>query len=136
MTARISQAEASGSRQIRAGERGRNNSEQRSGISDPSRPRPVLSLIELSAAWSCGSSENVGMEARSKSELIERLVAWRDEVEPLVGAIGDTLAEVRRLDSQEWARRIVSTFIEVLERELNRRARTGCGRSGFGHPAR
>jgi hypothetical protein len=58
------------------------------------------------------------MEARSKSELMERLVAWRDEDEPLVGAIGDTLAEVRRLDSQEQARRIVSTVIEVLEREL------------------
>ena len=58
------------------------------------------------------------MDARSKSELIDQLVAWWGEDEPLVEAIGDTLAEVRRLDSQEHARRIVSTVIEVLEREL------------------
>jgi hypothetical protein len=58
------------------------------------------------------------MDARSKSELIDRLVAWRSEDEPLVEAIGDTLAEVHRLDSQEQARRIISTVIEVLEREL------------------
>lgn len=58
------------------------------------------------------------MNARSKFELIDRLVALRDEDEPLVEAIGDTLAEVDRLDSQERARRIVSTVIEVLEREL------------------
>jgi len=58
------------------------------------------------------------MEARSKSELIDRLVAWRDRDEPLVEAIADTLVEVDGLDSQEQARRILSTVIEVLEREL------------------
>ena len=58
------------------------------------------------------------MDARSKSELIDRLVAWRDEDGPLVEAIGDTLAEVHTLDSQEQARRIVSTVMEVVEREL------------------
>lgn len=59
-----------------------------------------------------------GMDARSKSELIDCLVAWRDRDEPLVEAIGDTLVEVDGLDSQEQARRILSTVIEVLEREL------------------
>ena len=49
----------------------------------------------------CGSAKMPGMNARSKSELIDRLVAWRHEDEPLVEAIGDTLAEVDRLDSQE-----------------------------------
>ena len=58
------------------------------------------------------------MHARSKAELLDRLVAWRDEDEPLVEAIGNTLVEVRRLDSHEQARRIVSTVIEVLRREL------------------
>ena len=58
------------------------------------------------------------MDARSKSKLIDRLMTWRDEDEPLVEAIGDTLAEVYTLGSQEQARRIVTTVIEVLEREL------------------
>jgi hypothetical protein len=58
------------------------------------------------------------MDARWKAEIIDRLVAWRNEDEPLVEAIGNTLAEVHRLDSQEQARRIVSTVIDVLEREL------------------
>ena len=40
------------------------------------------------------------MDARSKSELIDRLVAWKDQDAPLVEAIGDTLADVRRLDTQ------------------------------------
>ena len=56
--------------------------------------------------------------ARSQSELIDRLVAGRDEDEPLVEAVGDTSAEGDRLDSQVQARMIVSTVIEVLERDL------------------
>ena len=62
--------------------------------------------------------ENGGMDAQAKSELLDRPVAWRDEDEPLVEAIGETLARVHRLDSQEQARRLVGTVIDVLEREL------------------
>jgi hypothetical protein len=58
------------------------------------------------------------MDAPAKAELLRTLEAWRDEDEPLVEAVGDTLARWRGLDSQEQARRIVSTLIEVLEREL------------------
>ena len=58
------------------------------------------------------------MDARSKSELLDLLVAWRSEDDPLVEAIGNTLADARRLDSQEQARRVVDTVIKVLEREL------------------
>jgi hypothetical protein len=35
----------------------------------------------------------------------------------MVEAIGNTLAECRRLDSQEQARRVLDTVITVLERE-------------------
>jgi hypothetical protein len=54
----------------------------------------------------------------AKQELLRSLTQWHDEDEPLVEAIGDTLAKWRRLDSQELARRVVDTVIEVLDREL------------------
>jgi hypothetical protein len=54
----------------------------------------------------------------AKQELLRLLTQWHDEDEPLVEAIGDTLAKWRRLDSQELARRVVDTVIEVLDREL------------------
>ena len=47
-------------------------------------------------------------------QLIETLTRWRDTDEPLVEAIGDTLAASARLDSQEQARRVVDTMIDVL----------------------
>lgn len=58
------------------------------------------------------------VDAPAKAELLRNLEAWRDEDAPLVEAIGDTLARWRRLDSQEQARRVVSTLIDVFEREL------------------
>ncbi|WP_188111453.1 hypothetical protein [Nocardioides antri] len=58
------------------------------------------------------------MDPAVKTELIRRLAEWRDQDEPLVEAIGDTLAETHRLDSQEQARRIVDTVMKVLDREL------------------
>jgi hypothetical protein len=58
------------------------------------------------------------MDPAGKQELLRLLSEWRDEDEPLVEAIGNALAEWARLDSQEQARRIVTTMIEVLEREL------------------
>ncbi|WP_432937212.1 hypothetical protein ACQPXM_24615 [Kribbella sp. CA-253562] len=51
-------------------------------------------------------------------ELLQRLETWRDEDEPLVEAIGDTLARWQRVDSQEQARRVVDTLVDVFEREL------------------
>jgi hypothetical protein len=54
----------------------------------------------------------------AKQELLRLLTQWHDEDEPLVEAIGDTFAKWRRLDSQELARRVVDTVIEVLDREL------------------
>jgi len=58
------------------------------------------------------------MDRAAKQELLDRLSEWKDQDEPLVEAIGNTLAELTRLDSQEQARRIVDAVIEVLDREL------------------
>lgn len=58
------------------------------------------------------------MDFGAKQELLDLLKVWRDQDEPLVEAIGDTLAQWHGLDSQEQARRIVSTVLEVLDREL------------------
>jgi hypothetical protein len=58
------------------------------------------------------------MDAASKQELLELLAEWRSQDEPLVEAIGETIAQWHRVDSQELARRIVSTVIEVFDREI------------------
>jgi hypothetical protein len=58
------------------------------------------------------------MDAASKQELLDLLTKWRSEDEPLVEAIGNTLAEWQRVDSQELARHVVSTVITVLDREI------------------
>ena len=58
------------------------------------------------------------MDAAAKQELLDLLGQWRDQDEPLVEAIGDALAEWRRLDSQEQARHVVDTLRAVLTREL------------------
>jgi hypothetical protein len=59
-------------------------------------------------------------ELRTAEEVVDALRAWLDDDEPLVEAIGNTLAEYRRCDSQEQARRVVGTVIDVLERHLPR----------------
>ena len=51
--------------------------------------------------------------------VVAQLIEWCDVDEPMVEAIGTTLAEVRRLDSQEQARRVLNTVIAVLEREAS-----------------
>lgn len=58
------------------------------------------------------------MNASSVREMIDTLSAWRDQDEPLVEALGDALATWSRVDSQELARRLVDTLIDVIEREL------------------
>ena len=58
------------------------------------------------------------MNAAEKAALLRQLVEWRDQDEPLVEAIGNAIAQGKRLDAQEQARRIVSAVIEVLDREL------------------
>jgi hypothetical protein len=58
------------------------------------------------------------MDQSAKVELLQRLETWRDQDEPLVEAIGDTLARWQRVDSQEQARRVVDTLVEVFAREL------------------
>jgi len=65
---------------------------------------------------SCGKVAAVDQDA--KRELLHLLEQWHDEDEPLVEAIGDTLAKWHRVDSQEMARRVVDTVIAVLDREL------------------
>ena len=52
------------------------------------------------------------------AELLELLRSWRDTDEPLVEAVGNTLAQYWRVDSQELARRVVDTVIVVLESQL------------------
>ena len=58
------------------------------------------------------------MDEKAKRELLHLLRQWRDEDEPLVEAIGQTLEYWHRADSQEVARRVVDTVVEVLDREL------------------
>ena len=58
------------------------------------------------------------MDQSAKAELLQRLETWRNRDEPLVEAIGDTLAQWQRADSQEQARRVVDTLIDVFEHEL------------------
>jgi hypothetical protein len=60
----------------------------------------------------------LNMDQSAKAELLQRLETWRDQDEPLVEAIGDTLARWQRVDSQEQARRVVDTLVDVFEREL------------------
>lgn len=52
---------------------------------------------------------------RTAADVVTALRAWLDEDEPLVEAIGATLAEYHRCDSQEQARRVVVTVLAVLE---------------------
>jgi hypothetical protein len=58
------------------------------------------------------------MDRSAKAELLQRLETWRDQDQPLVEAIGDTLARWQRVDSQEQARRVVDSLIDVFRREL------------------
>ena len=53
-------------------------------------------------------------ERRQIELVLRQLSEWRDTDEPMVEAIGDTLAEFARVDSQELARRVLDTVIEVL----------------------
>ena len=58
------------------------------------------------------------MEPAAKAELLQLLTDWSNADEPLVEAIGDTLAHWQGVDSQELARRVVRTVIDVLDDEL------------------
>ena len=54
---------------------------------------------------------------RRNEDVLDVLPSWRDTDLPMVEAIGDTLQHWQRVDSQEMARRILDTMIDVLERE-------------------
>jgi hypothetical protein len=75
-----------------------------------------IRALVRSSAGSPGKVVTVDDDA--KQEMLNLLRQWRDEDEPLVEAIGDTLARWHRVDSQDRARRVVDTVIEVLDREL------------------
>lgn len=64
------------------------------------------------------SRDDLLMEEVAKREVLETLKRWRDVDAPLVEAIGDTIANTGRLDSQEVARRVVDTVIRILREEL------------------
>lgn len=55
---------------------------------------------------------------RTAQDVVDALHAWLDEDEPLVESIGNTLADYSRCDSQEQARRVVGTVIDVLTSHL------------------
>jgi ATP-dependent Clp protease ATP-binding subunit ClpA len=55
---------------------------------------------------------------RTARDVIEALYGWLDVDEPMVEAVGNTIAKYQRVDSQELARRIVGTVITVLEQHL------------------
>jgi len=65
--------------------------------------------------------------------VIALLIAWRDEDEPMVEAIANTLAEYQRTDSQERARRVLDTVIGVLGRHAEA-MRPECGHPTNGSP--
>ncbi|MFI6331701.1 hypothetical protein ACIBBG_25760 [Micromonospora chersina] len=58
------------------------------------------------------------MTLRTAQDVIDALIAWIDQDEPLVEAIEDTLAQYSRTDSQEQARRVVATVIDVLQQHV------------------
>ena len=58
------------------------------------------------------------MDSEYLREVIETLSRWRDTDAPMVEAIGNTLVATSRFDSQEQARRVLSTVIDVLREEL------------------
>ena len=60
------------------------------------------------------------MTLRTAQDVINALHTWMDLDEPMVEAIGDTLARYSRTDSQEQTRRVVATVISVLEEHLDR----------------
>lgn len=76
-----------------------------------SRPMP-LSAQPLS--WDTHRVERTPLE-----ELIRTLEGWRDTDEPMVEAIGDTLAQSARLGSQEKSRRVLDSVIDVLRTNLS-----------------
>ena len=51
-------------------------------------------------------------------EVVKLMREWLNVDEPLVEAVGNTIAEYHRVDSQELARRVVATVIQVLEENL------------------
>lgn len=51
--------------------------------------------------------------------VLRMLEEWQDVDEPMVEAIGNTLAAFSHLDSQELARRVLHTVREVLEKEVD-----------------
>ena len=55
-------------------------------------------------------------ELRTATDVLHAMREWLNTDEPLVEAVGDTLAFFARADSQEQARRVVGTVIDVLER--------------------
>jgi hypothetical protein len=55
-------------------------------------------------------------ELRTADDVLRAMREWLDTDEPLVEAVGDTLARFDRVDSQEQARRVLATVIEVLGR--------------------
>jgi hypothetical protein len=57
-----------------------------------------------------------GPRPETAQDVLALLHAWLDTDEPLVEAIGNTFAEFQKVDSQELARRVVITVINVLER--------------------
>jgi len=64
--------------------------------------------------------DSIGQERSAAIGIVvAQLIEWRDVDEPMIEAIGSTLAEVHRLDSQEQARRVLNTVISVLEREAD-----------------
>jgi hypothetical protein len=60
----------------------------------------------------------LNVDQSAKAELLQRLETWHDADKPLVEAIGDTLARWQRVDSQEQARRVVDTSMDVFDHEL------------------
>ncbi len=71
---------------------------------------------QISPAYASGVTGRDFAEEHQINLVLRQLTEWRDSDEPMIEAIGDTIAEVARLDSQEQARRVLDTVIEVLER--------------------
>jgi hypothetical protein len=63
--------------------------------------------------------EDEDLDVASIDSVVAQLMRWLDSDEPMVEAIGNTLAKYHRCDSQEQARQVLSTVVDVLERHAD-----------------
>ena len=80
--------------------------------------RACMSTDDQKWALELHGEAHVERPPATAEEVVELMREWLNVDEPLVEAVGNTIAEYHRVDSQELARRVVATVIQVLEDNL------------------